>query len=562
MNLTIGRKITGGFLIVIVLFGIMSLFTYSKIGRLNEDAEHLTDISLKKVELAQGFATDLANEAVAMRRFNFTGDLADIEVFNQYKNDSDKKLKELEQVFTTDKAKAVMQVMKKEKSEYEDIAAMSIEAKKANKLDQVSRYMNEAGKPYKKAMGASLSLVELVKELVHHEQNKQLENANTTQNILLIVNIVVAVIAIILGLAVSRSIANPTKQIATMASQIAQGDLAQEDINYNKSDEIGQLAFAFNTMKANLTKLIQQVASSAEQLAASSEELTAGAEQSAQASNQVAVVITDVAQGSTSQVQAIDEASLSVAEMSKNIRQVALNSEQLVAMFQKTSTAALDGSVAVEKAIKQMDNIKQKVESSGFVVTKLGESSKEIGQIVDTISGIAGQTNLLALNAAIEAARAGEQGRGFAVVAEEVRKLAEQSRQAAQQITGLINEIQTDTSNAVLAMAEGTREVMLGNEVVDYAAKSFSNISLLVEQVSSNVDEIAVATKQMSVGSNKVVQAVATIGEISKRTAEHTETVSAATQEQAASTQEIAASSQALANMAEELQFNIRKFSI
>jgi len=119
---------------------------------------------------------------------------------------------------------------------------------------------------------------------------------------------------------------------------------------------------------------------------------------------------------------------------------------------------ANDGGQTIELAIAQMGKIETTVNSSAQVVSKLGERSKEIGQIVATISGIAGQTNLLALNAAIEAARAGEQARGFTVVAEEVRKLAEQSQEATKKIAVLIGEIQGDTDNAVVAMNNGTRE--------------------------------------------------------------------------------------------------------
>lgn len=146
----------------------------------------------------------------------------------------------------------------------------------------------------------------------------------------------------------------------------------------------------------------------------------------------------------------------------------------------------------------------------------MGERSKEIGQIVDTISGIAGQTNLLALNAAIEAARAGEQGRGFAVVAEEVRKLAEQSQEAAKKIAELIGEIQGDTDKAVIAMNEGTREVKTGAEVVNVAGAAFREIAEMVTQVSGQVKEISAALQQMASGSRQVASSVKKIDELSR----------------------------------------------
>jgi len=195
-------------------------------------------------------------------------------------------------------------------------------------------------------------------------------------------------------------------------------------------------------------------------------------------------------------------------------------------------------------------------------VARLGERSKEIGQIIDTIAGIAGQTNLLALNAAIEAARAGEQGRGFAVVAEEVRKLAEQSQEAAKQIGTLITEIKDETDKAVAAMNEGTREVKTGAAAVNAAGQTFSEIAAMVTEVSAQVREISQAIEQMSGVSQNIVTAVQKIDTLSKNAATEAETVSAATEEQSASMQEIASSSQALAKMAQEMQGTIRQFRI
>ena len=201
-----------------------------------------------------------------------------------------------------------------------------------------------------------------------------------------------------------------------------------------------------------------------------------------------------------------------------------------------------------------MAQIEKTVDDSAQLVGKLGERSSEIGKIVDTISGIAGQTNLLALNAAVEAARAGEQGRGFAVVAEEVRKLAEQSQDAAKQIAGLINEIQVDTGKAVNAMKEGTREVKAGSEAVQDTGRTFDDIVNLVGQVSEQVNDISAAIEQMAASSQNIVTSVKHIDKISKEASAHTQTVSAATEEQLASMEEIASSSQALANLAQNLQ--------
>lgn len=370
------------------------------------------------------------------------------------------------------------------------------------------------------------------------------------------------VLVIIAAVFFTRRLLSPLQSILEKIREVARGNLGVSLLEIQSQDEIGRLAAAFNTMLESLRGLIYRVANSAEQLAASSEQLTASAEQSALAASQVATVINEVANGTGKQVNSINEAAAVVEYISTGIGQIAANAQTMGDTSAKTAYAAQEGGKMVAQAIRQIGNIEKTVTNSAMVVRKLGERSKEIGQIIDTISGIAGQTNLLALNAAIEAARAGEQGRGFAVVAEEVRKLAEQSESAAKQIAQLIGEIQSDTDQAVLAMDEGTHEVKVGTEVVNTAGHSFGEIAELVKQVSNQVGGISAAIQEMAGGSRQIVSAMREIDRISKAAASHTQTVSAATEEQSASMEEIAASSQALAKMAEELQVAIRQFEM
>ena len=231
-------------------------------------------------------------------------------------------------------------------------------------------------------------------------------------------------------------------------------------------------------------------------------------------------------------------------------------------MADKTSQAGHDGESAIEQVITQMDSIGQGTAQVGDAIGKLSASSKQIGEIVGVISAIAAQTNLLALNAAIEAARAGEQGRGFAVVADEVRKLAEQSGDAAKQISSLIDENRQNIELAVVAMQSGNVEVKRGIEIVGSAGDAFTKIAALVQEVSVEVREISAAVEEMASGSEQMVGSMKEIERVSKTTAGETQTVSAATQEQSASMHEIASASQNLAKMAEGLQVAIAKFRL
>ena len=373
---------------------------------------------------------------------------------------------------------------------------------------------------------------------------------------------VVLLVAAVVVILFARRIARPIRKIESAAAQIAAGDISSRKLDISSNDEIGRLGREFELMVDNLRLLIKKVGMSTDQVAASAEELNASAEQSAQAATQIAQVITEVAAGADKQQKVVEHTAATVEQMSAGIGQIAANAKNVASASTGLGEIATTGSQSIEKSIGQMDVIEKTVEKSAGVVTKLGDRSKEIGHIVEVISGIAGQTNLLALNAAIEAARAGEQGRGFAVVAEEVRKLAEQSQEAAKQIADLIAEIRQDTDNAVEAMREGTKEVRTGAEVVSQAGKAFHNILEAVNSVSNQIREISASVQDLADGSQQVVHAVQDIDAVSRETSSQTQTVSAATQEQSATMQEIAASSQALAKMAEELIEAVSKFRL
>jgi methyl-accepting chemotaxis protein len=405
-------------------------------------------------------------------------------------------------------------------------------------------------------------MFQLQEESLNSNNKLVLEASQSQRNIIITVSLIIGILIVVLAGWYGRNLANRIRNLNSQLTEIGKLNLTQEDIFSVRNDEIGDMANTITGLKQELKMIVSQISESAGQVAAASEELTAISEQSAQTASLVANAITEVAQGAEQQQKSIEDATTTVEQVSTSIQQVTEHISTSESTSAKTAGAAKEGLDIVAVAVNQMGNIENTVNNSAAVVAKLGERSKEIGQIVDTISGIAGQTNLLALNAAIEAARAGEQGRGFAVVAEEVRRLAEQSQDAAKKIADLINEIQAETNAAVVAMNDGTKEVGVGTQVVNNAGESFQQIATLISELSTQSKEITAGVQQMGQGSQQLVSAIQVINAVSKNTAGQTQTVSASTEEQSASMEQIAASSQSLAKMAEELQLTVQKFNL
>ena len=360
----------------------------------------------------------------------------------------------------------------------------------------------------------------------------------------------------------------PLREMVEYIKQVAEGDFTETTllrtakIQTGSEDEIGQLSVAMKSMRAKLQAMLQQTATVTAEVTSASTQLKFGADEAARSANQVAGSLATMADGTERQVSVVTNSAQELEKMAADSREIADNTGKVAEAANGATQAAKEGSLAIHNAVTQMNNLETTVTESTAVVTKLGERSKEIGQIVDTIAGIAGQTNLLALNAAIEAARAGEQGRGFAVVADEVRKLAEQSQDAAKQIAALIGEIQNETGKAVETMHSGTLVVKTGTETVDSAGKAFSKIVTLIEQVSAQIAVMSASTQHLATGSQQVFTAMQEIAVINKDNAAETQTISAATEEQSATLEELAGSSDELNRLAAALQDNLQKFRI
>ncbi|MFT9846350.1 methyl-accepting chemotaxis protein [Aneurinibacillus sp. REN35] len=380
--------------------------------------------------------------------------------------------------------------------------------------------------------------------------------------VLLLVTAVSLVVGMIVIFFFAGHISNPLTKLKEQVKQVADGDLRIEPLQVANKDEVGELTACFNEMTGNLKEVIGQVSIASQQVAATSEELLASGEQTGCATEQISLSIQQIAADADNQSSRAVEAVRIVSDISSGLKNVASNVQSVVHSSATASKTAKSGNEVITKAVGQMKLISEQTGDTEGVVKLLGEKSSEIDQIISLITSIAQQTNLLALNAAIEAARAGEHGKGFAVVADEVRKLAEQSGNAAGQISGLISQIQHEIMKAIEAMDKGSTAVDQGITMVNQAGEAFHAILEAVTTVSTQAYDVDDAIQQINEKAKDMVETIEGIAAISEQGAGYSENVAAAAEQQHATIEEVASAANVLSKMAMELQDSIHSFKL
>lgn len=445
---------------------------------------------------------------------------------------------------------------------YDELATQAIAAADAGNAEDIERLTLRLMPDVTKSITETGETLQAESEAAMLAKQDELENLGESA-VLYSAGVAILILVLTLGAGyfLQRMVTVPLRLLAREVDVVASGDLTRDDLEALTRDEIGQLMVGFNGMKLNLRELIDEVSRNAQEITAQSEELYASTEEMSSQTEETTRMIERVVEETIAQAREATGSAKAVAAADEGVDQIARSIGTISEDVSTSLKLAEDGGEAIQQAKQEVLALETETRLTGESIATLKQQSDEIALITEVIQSITDQTNLLALNAAIEAARAGEQGKGFAVVAEEVRKLAEQSKQSATQIAGLIESIQVQ-SNAVLTRHEmSAKRVEVNTRLLEQATHAFGQI---VQQLQTSVDNtlhIRKASSEIALTTKQVATAALGIASESEQMATTMRSVGETSDSQLAMIQELNGVAESLGNMTGDLQTLIGKFN-
>lgn len=378
---------------------------------------------------------------------------------------------------------------------------------------------------------------------------------------ILIFSICIIIFLTILILSTYKGIKNFITELQRVINKAEEGDLTVECKVHSK-DELGVLTKQFNKFLNEIKLLISKSKETSAVVLSSSNEILKSSEETSKASEEISATVTSISQGALEQAKLTHEGNNLVKEVAINLHNITNNTLNIDALANKSMEIINNGTTVLEYQRDKMLHSQKASQNVSEVISELSIKSSEIGQIIGFINGITGQTNLLALNASIEAARAGEAGRGFSVVANEVKKLAELSKESTQKINNLIIEVQSDIEKAVIEMNNTKISIDEQSSSLQSTENAFNDIKLSVSEVVNKINEVSHETQIVNNNILSVENSINNIENLVSQSASFTEEAASITEEQTASMLEISSSINELTELSKDLENTLEKFIV
>ncbi|MCT4618522.1 MAG: methyl-accepting chemotaxis protein [Marinisporobacter sp.] len=470
-------------------------------------------------------------------------------------------LKILDQTISNGKSKELYASFKNISVEFISSSEECIQSLKSNDLNKANNLFNQVQEQNKFVQQRTNEI--LSSELAYSYQlQKQIEKSFSKKlllgTILLIGEIV---IGLIFALIFSGKIKNSLMGIVHASNEMSKGNLNQK-VSILSNDETKIVAENFNQMIKNISHLIEKAKNIATQVSTSAKNLSTLSQNNLKNIEQVSLTVDEIAHGASEQAMDAQTGVDLTLNLKNKFKKLITNSNYINKETKLIIDIQQKGFKTLEDLNLQTEQNNQETKKIGMTIKELDHRSKNISNIMETITAIAEQTNLLALNASIEAARAGEHGRGFSVVAEEIRKLAEQTNHSAQDIQKIILGVQTDTNRAVTMMDDMKKRTKDQSNAVDDVSQSFTHILKSVETIGIKIDELNLFIKDLDHDNNAIFHAIENIAAVSEESAAASEEVNATMDEQFKMTEEVENATNLLNNLAQELNTEINYFHL